>query len=185
MITYIAILRGINVGGNRIIKMDALTKLFSNLGFSNIKTYIQSGNVVFKYTKKNNQLTEKLIANAIKNTFNFDVPVIVFSLDELNTIIKNNPFVLDKTKDVAYLHLTFLAQQPNETNFIKIKDLNFNEDEFTLIDKTIYIYCPNGYGNTKLTNTFFETKLKVSATTRNFKTTHQLQTIALAITNSY
>lgn len=178
MTTYISILRGINVSGHRLIKMDVLRHLYADLGFTNVQTYIQSGNVVFQNKETRLQDLEKKIAKKIFEQFGFEVPVLVKEIDELKKIIKNNPFIGDKTKDTSYLHLTFISAQPEKTNFDKIKEVQYQPEEFELLDKTIYLYCPNGYGNSKLTNSFFESKLKVVATTRNWKTTNELLNIA-------
>jgi uncharacterized protein (DUF1697 family) len=184
MTTYISILRGINVSGHRMIKMDALRQLFADLGFQNIQTYIQSGNIVFQDKKTDQRKLEKKIAKAITDKFSFDVPVIVKEFDELKQILSDNPFLTDNTKDTAHLHITFLADKPDQVNFDKIKDRQYQADEFHLVDKAIYLYCPNSYSNSKLTNSFFETKLKVTTTTRNWKTTNELLTIANKISNS-
>ncbi|MFA6402770.1 MAG: DUF1697 domain-containing protein [Salinivirgaceae bacterium] len=178
MTTYLSILRGINVSGHRMIKMDALRQLFADLGFINIQTYIQSGNIVFQSKKDDQQKLENKIAKAITEKFTFDVPVIVKELDEFKQIISNNPFMTDKGKDITHFHVTFLSDKPDQENFNKIKDEQYQQDEFQLVDKAIYLYCPNSYSNSKLTNSFFENKLKVTATTRNWKTVNELQNIA-------
>ncbi|MEO6902005.1 MAG: DUF1697 domain-containing protein [Bacteroidia bacterium] len=181
MITYISILRGINVSGHRMIKMQALKELLSSLGFQNIQTYIQSGNIVFQYKKTDHQKLEKKIANAIIDKFTFDVPVIVMELCEFQQIIVGNPFVKDKTKDLAYLHVTFLAGKPDLKSFNKIKEGFYQPDEFYFVSKAIYLYCPTSYSNSKLTNGFFEKKLKITATTRNWKTINEIQNLAVKI----
>ncbi len=175
---YIAILRGINVGGQRMIKMNALRQMFEGLGFQNVKTYIQSGNIIFTGKKEKQNELEKKIFKAIKEKFGFDVPVIVKKHKELKDIKANNPFIKDKTKDVAHLHLTFLSDNTKKENYNKIKTIHYQPDEFYLFGKAIYLYCPNGYGKSKLANSFWETKLKVIATTRNWKTIQELLTIA-------
>jgi uncharacterized protein (DUF1697 family) len=178
MVTYICILRGINVSGHRMIKMDALRQLFAGLGFINIQTYIQSGNVIFQSKNANLQKLETIIAEAILKKYNFDVPVLLKEAGELRQIIKSNPFIKDKQKDSAYLHVTFLSDNPDRDKFHNIKKEQYKPDEFQLIENNIYLYCPNGYGKSKLTNSFWETKLKVTATTRNWKTTNELLFIA-------
>ncbi len=166
-----------------MIKMDALRHLFADLGFQNIQTYIQSGNIIFQNKKTDQQKLEKKIAKAIAEKFAFDVPVIVKEFGELKQIIADNPFLVDKEKDIAHhLHVTFLADKPEQENFIKIRDGQYQADEIHLIDKAIYLYCPNGYGNSKLSNSFLESKLKVVATTRNWKTTNELINVAEKIT---
>jgi uncharacterized protein (DUF1697 family) len=178
MNTYVAILRGINVGGKRMIKMDALKQLFANLGFSNIETYIQSGNVFFQCKKTSEEKLASTIAKEIEKVFSFDVPTIVKNVEELKQIITNNPFTKDKKKLAEYFHVTFLATTPIKENIDSIAKLNFGNDDFTIIDKAVYLYCPNSYSNSKLTNGFFENKLKVIATTRNWKTCNELVNIA-------
>jgi uncharacterized protein (DUF1697 family) len=179
MQNYIAILRGINVGGNRIIKMEALRLLFTELGFVQNQTYIQSGNVIFKTTiKETKQLAHK-IAEAITTKFGFDVPIIVISQNDLKEILNKNPFINAPDKDLAHLHVTFLSEKCDLKKYSKIREINFEPDEHALINNNIYLYCPNGYSNSKLTNGFFESKLKVTATTRNWKTCNELNNLAI------
>jgi uncharacterized protein (DUF1697 family) len=177
MNTYVAILRGINVGGKRMIKMDALKQLFASIGFSNIETYIQSGNVFFQCKKTSEEKLAATIAKEIESVFAFDVPTIVKNVDDLKQIITDNPFTKDKKKQTEFLHVTFLATTPTKENIDGITILNFGDDAFAIIDKAVYLYCPNGYSNSKLTNGFFENKLKVIATTRNWKTCNELVNI--------
>lgn len=178
MSTYISILRGINVSGQKMIKMEALRKMLADLGFKNVQTYIQSGNIIFQEKKTKLETLEKKIAKGIKDEFGFDVPVLVLEVEEVKEVLKNNPFVNKRKEDVTKLHVTFLSQEPEKTHHEKIKDGTYASDEFILDGKTIYVFCPNGYGNTKLSNNFFENKLKVTATTRNWKTVNELVTLA-------
>jgi len=167
-----------------MIKMDALRQLFAGLGFTNIQTYIQSGNVVFQDKKTKLQDLEKKIAKRIFEQFGFEVPVLVKELEDLKQVVKNNPFLSDNSKDISHLHVTFLSAQPDKENFKKIKEGQYQADEFELFDKSVYLYCPNSYSNSKLTNSFFENKLKVVATTRNWKTTNELINIAEKISTN-
>lgn len=167
-------LRGINVGGNKKIKMDALRQMYTELGFSYVQSFIQSGNVVFSCAEKDIKTLEKSISDGILNTFGFEVPTLVLNAVELANTLTINPFISDKTKDASYIHLTFLSVQPNDILVEKLSPLDFTPDEFQCIGKTVYLYCPNGYGNTKLNNTFFEKKLKIVATTRNLRTCNEL-----------
>jgi len=178
MKTYISILRGINVGGNRIIKMDALGALYTELGCCNVLTYIQSGNVIFRHIGINPDELETRIAGKITETFNFDVPVIVKELEEMSQIIADNPFTKGTSREIAHMHVTFLSGKPEGEKFLHIKDGQFLPDEFALANKSIYLYCPNGYGKTKLTNSFWESKLNLQATTRNWKTATELLHLA-------
>ena len=178
MAIYISILRGINVGGHNKIKMDDLRKLFANAGFGKVQTYIQSGNIIFETKKTTTIFLEKIIADEIKKQFGFNVPVLVIELEELKNVIKNNPFAKDKLKNENYLHVTFLSGKPAKENIAQIIAGNFLPDEFIVINKAVYLHCPNGYGNTKLNNNFFENKLKLTATTRNWKTVNEILKIA-------
>lgn len=179
MNTFIAILRGINVSGAKPIKMDELRLIFQKQGFENVATYIQSGNVVFTAAENETSQLAAKIAESIKTDFGFDLPLIVWSAAELQTITENNP-LNDGTKDEAFLHVTFLAEKPAAFNFSDIEAKKQGEEEIIISGKVVYLFCPHGYGKTKLTTTFLESKLKVSATTRNWRTAKQLLKIVLA-----
>jgi uncharacterized protein (DUF1697 family) len=178
METYISILRGINVSGHKMIKMEALRKMYESLGFKNVKTYIQSGNVIFQATKATTAGLAKEIAKKIQKESGFEVPIIVKEVKELESVFENNPFVNKRREDLAKLHVTFLSEKPEASNIEKINAGNYAPDEFIIENDAVYLFCPNGYGNTKLNNTFFENKLKVTATTRNWKTVTELVNIA-------
>ena len=156
-----------------MIKMDALRQLYEELGFSHVQTYIQSGNVVFRDTTTDLVELEKKIKDKISEVFGLDVPIIVLECSELKRIIENNPFVNRTEISPDLLHVSFLTTKPLQVDLDKLHG-QFTPEEFILSDKVIYLYCPNGYGNTKLNNSFFEYKLKVVATTRNWKTTQEL-----------
>ncbi len=181
MSTYISILRGINVSGQNPIKMDALQKMYKNLGFDNIATYVQSGNVVFKSEIADSKDLGMEITQQIEKDFGFNVPVIVLTIDNLRQIIDNNPFAKDLNKDKAFLHVTFLSSKPDKYDIKAIEEKKQDGEEILITKHAVYLYCPNGYGRTKLSNTFWETKLKVRATTRNWKTTNELLKIATEI----
>jgi uncharacterized protein (DUF1697 family) len=174
MTTYISILRGINVSGQKLIKMAALKKMYENLNFEYVQTYVQSGNVVFLSKENGPKKLEKIIASEIATEFGYEVPVIVLNVKTLESIIESNPFSKDKMKDISFLHVTFLAESPGPFDKESIIAKKQPNEEIEFAGNAIYLYCPNGYGNTKLNNNFLETKLKVKATTRNWKTTNEL-----------
>ena len=178
MSIYISILRGINVGGHNQIKMDVLRQLYAELDFVDIQTYIQSGNVVFRAEATDTQTVEAAIANKIFNTLGFAVPVLVLTIDKLRKAMESNPFSSDSNMEASFQHLTFLSATPDGDLLSKIASGNYSPDEYRCSGKTIYLYCPTGYGNTKLTNTFFEKKLKLTATTRNLRTANELMAMA-------
>lgn len=174
MSTIISILRGINVGGKNKIPMVELKALYEKAGFKNVTTYIQSGNVVFTTRKEKIEDIPGKIQQFIFKKYGFQVPVIICTVDEMQSVIDTNPMLKDKSKDMEKLHVTFLSVLAQKEHLDKIKTYQYLPDEYTIVDKEVFIYCPNGYGNTKLSNTFFENKLKVTATTRNWRTVNEL-----------
>ncbi len=178
MTTYISILRGINVSGYNLIKTDELYKLYFKLGFTNIKTYIQSGNVVFQTLETLPHYLEKIISLQIKEMFGLDVNVFIFKTDEFKEIIANNPYLKDQTKDISFLYFSFLSAIPLPDYIENISIKLSQNEEFKILGKTLYLYCPNGYSNSKITNRFIENKLKVISSTRNFKTCNKLIELA-------
>lgn len=174
MSTWIAILRGINVSGARKLPMKELKELFETLKCTNVRTYIQSGNVVFESARLDVGTFGRKVESAIKKRYDYDVPVIVRSLDEMKKAVSANPYMKRKGIELDKLHVTFLADAPKKTEAEKISGATFGDDSFELIGQEVYVHCPDGYGNTKLNNTYFESKLKVSATTRNWRTVNEL-----------
>jgi len=171
---YICLLRGINVSGKNIIKMDALKSALECLGFAQVKTYIQSGNIVFLSIAVQTHAIEALINEKIKEVFQLEIPVLVIHEKDFKAIILANKFLKESNIDVTKLHITYLSQEPLNADIAAINTTNFGNDQFEISSNAIFLYCPNGYGNTKLTNTFFEKKLKVSCTTRNWNTVLKL-----------
>jgi uncharacterized protein (DUF1697 family) len=175
MKTYIAILRGINVSGQKMIKMSELKKVFEELSFTNVKTYIQSGNIIFDAEMQNDQVLQQLIYDAVLKTFSFTVPIIILENKELKVIQEQNPFLSSRSEEITKLHVTFLDTIPKKELIGQLKEkAQFLSGEWIIDGKTIYLFCPDGYGKTKLSNNFFENKLKVTATTRNWKTVNEL-----------
>ena len=179
MATFISILRGINVSGQKKILMADLKALYERLNLKNVQTYIQSGNVVFEYAQEDNNIAiAKIIENAIEKEYDFQVPVLVKQADDLKSTIKNNPFTKEAGTDASRVAVTFLESQPTSENLKKLEGVDYPPDRFVIDGLNIYIYCPKSYGNSKLSNNFFENKLKVRATTRNWKTINKLVEIS-------
>ncbi|WP_373056741.1 DUF1697 domain-containing protein [Zunongwangia sp. H14] len=171
---YIAILRGINVGGKRKIPMADLRQNLEKIGFKNVKTYIQSGNIIFNENVKNISKMETQLEKFILDTYGFEVPVIIRSAEQVEKAISDNPY-FSKESDLDRLHLSFLKQAPDAENIDKAKNANYEPDSFEVKGKNAFVYCTGKYSDSKLTNNFFENKLKVAATTRNWKTVLKLQ----------
>lgn len=170
----LSMLRGINVSGQKKIEMKALKALYEATGFRDVITYIQSGNVVFSAPGISPEKTARQIEEAIAGKFGFQVPVIIRTHNEMGVLLSANPFLQEAGIDHTKLHVTFLADYPSPENLEKLHRINAGTDQFIIAGKEVYIYCPEGYGRTKLTNQLFEQKLKITATTRNWKTVQEL-----------
>ncbi|MBL4754865.1 MAG: DUF1697 domain-containing protein [Flavobacteriales bacterium] len=173
METYIAMLRGINVSGQKKIKMADLRGYMEELSFQDVETYIQSGNIVFKAKGNATQLAQVIRAKILER-YGFEVPTLVKQHKDFEYVLANCPFMLDPAKDESRFYITFLDCEPETALVEKLEELNYSPEEYVLDGTNIFFYSPNGYGNAKMNNNFFEKKLKVSATTRNWKTVHKL-----------
>lgn len=167
MKTFIILLRGINVSGKNKLPMIDLRNLLNELGFKNVKTYIQSGNIILESEIEKREISE-LITQEINKRFGYHVPAIVKTKDELKHAVESYPFSKENEKIVGFAFLEKITEIQN----IEIK--NIGSDEYTIDNDVVYFYCPNGFGKSKLTNNLFEKKLNVTATTRNLRTTLKL-----------
>jgi uncharacterized protein (DUF1697 family) len=172
---YVAMLRGINVGGKNKIKMPDLQALFVDLGHADVVTYIQSGNVVFTSRAKGAPALASAIEKQIARDFGLEIPVVLRTRAELAKVIARNPFA---NADLAKVHVTFLAQKPAAALVRALDGHTSEPDEFRVAGREIYLHCPEGYGITKLNNTFWERRLKTAATTRNWNTVTKLLALA-------
>src|SRR5207244_1581421 len=176
MMTYIAMLRGINVGCGKVVKMERLRASFAALGFGEVRTYVHSGNVVFQSERKS-ELTRTIEAK-IQRDFGFIVPVLIKMSKELAQIVRANPLLRVKGIDLSKLHVTFLSAAPPKTAARVLEDLATTRERFQILNREIYLYCPDGYGNSKLTNNTIEKKFSLVATTRNWRTVSALLEMA-------
>jgi uncharacterized protein (DUF1697 family) len=158
--------------------MDALRKSYESLGFRNINTYLQSGNVVFACNGEDPVELARAIRERVAGDAGIDVPVLVLPVGKLARIIDGNPFASDAGKDKAFLHVTFLAGQPAKFDSEAFEGRMMEGEAFVVAGDAVYLYLPHGYGSTKLNNGFLEARLKVTATTRNWKTTNELLRLA-------
>lgn len=170
MNTILALLRGINVSGKNQISMADLRSLFLSLGFEDVQTYLQSGNVVFRCDDGNLAELADRIQTGISQGLGLDLPVILLLADDLARISNSNPFIAENGSNDEGLHVTFLKSRPDPSLVNALAVPPGETDEFRISGSEIYLRCPNGYGRTKLNNTFFERKLNVPATTRNWRT---------------
>jgi uncharacterized protein (DUF1697 family) len=177
---YLAILRGINVSGHKIIPMKELKGLFEELNFQGVRTYIQSGNVLFQAPAADPTSLAAQIEAKILDRYQFAVPVLIRTAGDLQAAMGRNPFLGQSAPEPDKLHVTFLAAHPDPARVDQVMDGHYDPDQCHISGKEVFLYCPQGYGNTKLNNTFFEKKLGVRATTRNLKTVRQLISMAEA-----
>ena len=173
MNTYIALFRGINVGGNNILAMKSLVEILESIGCSNIRTYIQSGNAVFQFKKENRQTIAEKISQKVLEHFQFEPKVLILELADLQEAVKNNPF---ETKVGKALHFSFLESDPENPDLDGLTAIKSNSEEFKLIKKVFYLYAPDGIGRSKLAAKV-EQSLGVAATGRNWNTVSKLMEI--------
>jgi uncharacterized protein (DUF1697 family) len=174
MPAYIAMLRGINVSGQKIVRMEHLRESCKRLGFQNVETYVQSGNIVLLATETSPSALSMRIGEGIFRDFGFSVPVFIRTSKEMGDVIKVNPFLKEKGIDLSKLHVTFLSEAASTNALKNLRQLPTQSDRFHVVHREIYLYCPGGYGNTRLSNTALEKALSVGATTRNWKTVNTL-----------
>lgn len=171
MKSYVALLRGINVSGKNLLPMEELRNLMEVLGAESVRTYIQSGNVIFCSVESEEEWEQK-IAKEILEKYGYEVPVMVRDKEYLTQVYKENVF-LKRGEDEKNLHITFLRNSADEGAHDRMTG-KFQDDDYDFGNRCVYIYCKYGYGKTKLNNTYLENKLQTVATTRNWNTLRTL-----------
>ena len=170
--SYAALLRGVNLGSHNKVSMRDLRELFESLGHEDVATYVQSGNVVFRARGDAASLT-KAIERRIARDLGLDVAVILRSNTQLERVVAANPFA-KKEREPTRLHVTFLADTPPRAAVRELSAGDFTPDALHVQGKEVYLHTPQGYGRTKLSGGFFEKRLGVVATTRNWRTVTKL-----------
>jgi uncharacterized protein (DUF1697 family) len=157
--------------GHNSIKMTDLSALFINLGFKDARTFIQSGNVIFSDTGKiPRSAVSTTLEQAILERFNYNIPVMIRTSQELSDLFSFNPFLKETNFDHSKMAVLFLHDEPTDAQIKKVASVDYPPDKFKIIGREIFIYCPNGFGRTKLYTNFFEKKMGVIGTARNWKT---------------
>lgn len=174
MAKYIAFHRAINVSGTKIIKMVRLKQLFEDIGFKNVSTYIQSGNVYFETAKSSNDTLSKKIEKHLHNELGFEVETMVRTIDELQSIADKDPYKSIVDDGNAVVYLGFMTEEPAKPQKELLLSFNSEIDECTIKGKDIYILRYRDRGKAKFENKLIESKLKVKCTTRNRKTLYKL-----------
>jgi len=163
--TYIVLLRGINVGGNNLLPMKELKILLENYGFVNVRTYIQSGNIILNYSKN----PDTYISSLINSKFGFQPKVLTLSKKEFDSAVSNNPY---QEYEGKFVHFYFCKQSP-KLNTEKLESVVVDTESYTLIDNVFYIHAPDGIARSKLIVNI-EKCLGVTATGRNLNTVNKL-----------
>lgn len=179
MPTYVAMLRGINLGPHKRVKMEALRKSFESIGLKNAQTYIQSGNVVFKAGRTSTAALRKKIEAQITRDFGFSSLTILRSQEELGKVIKANPFLKQSGIGPEKLHVIFLSESPETDVLNQLERLTKAPDESCCLDQEIYLHLPNGFARSSMMNNPIERKFLVQATTRNWRTVNNIHRMCL------
>ena len=179
MQTYISFLRGLNMAGHNSVRMTDLVTLYRDEGYKDAETYIQSGNVVFRDLA---DLTAPAISTkiekAIHEKFNYEIAILIRTIDEMKKLISANPFLKIEKFDPSKMAVLLLSEKATTAQIQKVINISYPPDEFRIIGSEIFIYCPNGFGRTKLYSNFFEKKMNVTGTARNWNTINKLLEIA-------
>ena len=175
--TYIALLRGINVGGKHKVPMKDLVDVFASAGCGDVRTYIQSGNVVFRADPPDSALLSSALGARIAERFGFPAPVILRTAGELAAVLTDNPYVQAGAAEES-LHVLFLDGIPDPVRVATLDPERSAPDTFVVAGREIYLCLPSGAGNTRLTNAYFDRQLAVVSTQRNARTVAKLAEMA-------
>lgn len=181
MSTYIAMLRGINVGPHKRMKMDKLRTTCEKLGFEDVKTYIQSGNIVFRAAKLSDIALAKKLGEGIVRGFGFSADVITRTKDEMEQIIANNPLLKEKEADRSKFHVVFLSEKPSAASLKRLNELTLPPDLVRSVDREIYFYFPKGVSGSSLWKHSMDRILTITSTMRNWNTVNALYKMASEI----
>jgi uncharacterized protein (DUF1697 family) len=171
--THVALLRGINVGGKNLLPMKDLAALFDAAGASDVRTFIQSGNVVFRAPDALAHKLPALVGARIEKQFGFQPPIVIRSHSELQAITRQNPY-LDAGADFDRLLVMFLAEKPTAKAIASLDPARSPPDRFAVVGRDIFLHLPGGVAKTKLTNAWFDSKLSTVSTGRNWRTVLKL-----------
>ena len=172
MPTYVSLLRGINVSGKNLLKMEILRQIYSDAGFQDVKTYLQSGNVVFKTDKENKDGLAGLIARNIEEKTGIKTPIFVFTPEEWKEIADKNPF---PETDESFLYVTLLESPIDDSYSEKLSTKTTKGERTHIAGDRIYTCYPQGFGQSKLDNNTIEAITRKTATTRNRKTVNAIR----------
>ena len=175
--TWVALLRGINVGGKNRLPMKDLAAMFVDAGCEGVRTYIQSGNVVFRADPAMADEIPALISAAIRREFGYEITVVTRSAQDIEAVVLGNPFV-EAGAETDKLQVVFLADAPDAERIEALDPDRSPPDEFVVRGREVYLHCPDGMARSKLTNAWFDSRLSTVSTMRNWKTVSKLLELA-------
>jgi len=184
MSRYISLLRGINVGGQKIVGMQTLREIFTGLGFAGVRTYLQSGNVVFESPDVNQSGLARRIEAGLEQALGYQVRIFLRREEQLKDILTNNPFLTEGIEDKRILHVSFLYQEPGESTWDRLVVPVGIPDKYNRGNTVIYLYYPNGFAKSRLPTSFFEKALGVPITDRNWNTVEALYKMVIDTVSS-
>ena len=167
--SYVALLRGINVGGKNKLPMDTLRSLVEECGGRNVRSYIQSGNVVFTSSPAVASKMPNALQARIASDCSLNVPVVVRSRTEIAEVVKEGPFH-SKAPEIKFVHVMFLADTPSSSQIETIDESRFPGDVFAVIGNRIHVWFPNGTARSKFTAAYIDRVLQTTSTMRNWNT---------------
>lgn len=175
----VALLRGINVGGKNKLPMKELAAMFTEAGCQDVRTYLQSGNVVFQATRALARRVPSIVTGAISEHFGFNVPILTRTASEISEVVSSNPFLqaepaLERPSAIQPLHVVFLGRRPTANRVAALEPERSPPDRFLVRGGEIFLFCPKGLARTRLTNAYFDSKLGTTTTVRSWKTVLQL-----------
>ena len=165
---YVALLRGVNVGGRNRLPMADLRAIFAEAGCAAVQTYIQSGNVVFEAAADLTERLPEIVTTAIQRQFGFESAVVIRSGEELRQVVASNPF--DTSGDPRFLHVAFLAEAPGDEAVSRLDPERSPQDAFAVRGRHVYLHYPNGVAGSRLTNEYRAAQLRTASTMRNWRT---------------
>ncbi|MXY87478.1 MAG: DUF1697 domain-containing protein [Dehalococcoidia bacterium] len=174
---HVALLRGINVGGKNKLPMKDLATLFREAGCEDVRTYIQSGNVLFRSGSTPADVIPSLISASIQERFGYRIPVVTRTAGDLRATVEANPFAAAEADKLLVL---FLADAPDPEQVEALDPHRSPGDEFAVVGREIFLHCPNGFARSKLTNSYFDSALSTTSTGRNWRTVGKLLELATA-----
>lgn len=174
---HVALLRGINLGSRRI-PMPDLAGIFADAGCEDVRTYVASGNVVFRAGARLAGRIPDLVAAAIREGYGFHCPIVTRTAAEIDAVVAGNPFADEAAADPKTVHVAFLQDRPMMSKIEALDPDRSPPDTFVVKGREIYLHCPNGVARSKLTNQWFDSRLGTVSTARNWRTVRKLQEIS-------